>query len=522
MADWKEQSLRLWRNIDKRQRYILGGVAILLFLSILGGSYWWGSRPDMVPLFTNMEAKDAGEVAAKLKEMKVPYEIGSNGTAILANAGDVYRIRLELASMGLPRGNKGFEIFDQNKFGVTEFQNKVYLLQALQGELSRTIEQMAEVEKARVHIVMPEDSLYKKNEKPATASIMLKLRPDTQLSPEQIRGVVNLVAHSIQGLKPENITVVDNFARVLNGEETESQPIDPKAKLAFYELTKKVQDGLQKSAQTMLEQVLGPGRAAVRVSVELDFDQRVVDRQIFQPVVDDQGIVRSMQETTEAYQGNSAMPGGTPGVAANIPGYVANNNANTQSNYDKREVTRNYEINETKEKVVAAPGSIKRLTVSVLVDASLAGAQQDSIARVVSSAVGLNPARGDAIAVELIPFNTDASDRQRQEELSAQQDRQRLYAILGGSALLLLLAFLAMRWYARKRKAEELEQEARYAASFDETAADLEPQLTELAAEAVMSPEEKERLEQRETVERLAKNKPEEVAQLIRAWLGDE
>ncbi|KYZ77297.1 flagellar M-ring protein FliF [Anaerosporomusa subterranea] len=515
MVDWKEQSLRLWQTIDKRQRYILGGVALLLFLSILGWSYWWGGRPEYVPLFTNMEAKDAGEVAAKLKEMKVPYEIGNNGTAIMAHSNDVYRIRLELASIGLPRGNKGFEIFDQNKFGVTEFQNKVYLLQALQGELSRTIEQLAEVEKARVHIVMPEDSLYRKNEKPATASIMLKLRPNSQLSKEQVRGIVNLVAHSIQGLKAENITVVDNFARVLNEEEPNSQQqFDTKANLTFIELTKKVQDGLQKSAQSMLEQVLGPGKAAVRVNVELNFDQRIVDKQTFQPVVDDKGIVRSMQESTEAYKGTTGALGGTPGVATNIPGYVTNNN-NTQSNYDKKEVTRNYEVNETKEKVVAAPGSIKRLTVSVLVDANVGGSQQESIAKVVSSAVGLNPARGDAIAVEIIPFNTEATDRLKQELSSEQQSKQNMYIILGIAAVVLLLAYFIARLVIRRRK----ENEVQIVTSLEETASAVE--LQEPVVQP-MSPEEQERIQQRETVERFAKAKPEEVAQLVRAWLGDE
>ncbi len=522
MADWKEQSLRLWHTIDKRQRYIMGGVALLLFLVILGGSYWWGGRPEYVPLFTNMEAKDAGEVAAKLKEMKVPYEIGNGGTAIMALSDDVYRIRLELASMGLPRGNKGFEIFDQNKFGVTEFQNKVYLLQALQGELSRTIEQLDEVEKARVHIVMPADSLYRKNEKPATASIMLKLRPEAKLKKEQVRGIVNLVAHSIQGLTAENITVVDNFARVLNNEEEEEAPklFDAAANLGFIELTRKVQDGLQKSAQSMLEQVLGPGKAAVRVSVELNFDQRVVDRQIFQPVVDDKGIVRSMQETAEAYKGLTAVPGGEPGVASNIPGYVTNSN-NTQSDYEKKEVTRNYEINETKEKVVAAPGSIKRLTVSVLVDANVGGAQQESIAKVVSSAVGLNPARGDAIAVELIPFNTEAADRVKQAELSSAQNRQTLYIQMGIAilALLLLLGYFLYRRQAQKKR----ESDAQIVTGLEEQAAAAIFEQEEPAVqEPVISPEEQERIQQRETVERFAKAKPEEVAQIIRAWLGDE
>lgn len=520
MTVWKEQSLHLWRNMDKKKRYTILGIALLLFASIIGWSYWWGSRPEFVPLFTSMDAKDAGEVAAKLKETKVPYEIGGNGTAVLVSPKDVYRVRLELASQGLPRGNKGFEIFDQNKFGVTEFQNKVYLLQALQGELSRTIEQMAEVEKARVHIVLPEDSLYKRNEKAATASIMLKLRPNTQLAKEQVKGVVNLVAHSIQGLKPENITVVDNFARVLNEEEDDLQKITGKNNLTFLELTKKVQDGLQKSAQSMLEQVLGPGRAAVRVNVELNFDQRVVDRQVFQPVVDDKGIIRSSQEVAENYKGSAAAPGGPPGVTSNIPGYVMGSNANTQSNYDKKEVTRNYEINETKEKLVAAPGSIQRLTVSVLVDANVNKAQQDSIAKVVASAVGLNPVRGDVIAVESIPFNTDLSDKQKKEEQALeQQAKQELYIKIGLLALVLaaILVIVRMVMLRRRQREEELQIVAALSQEAEET-----KETAAVPAKKEMSKEEQEKIQQREALEKIAKSRPEEVAQLIKAWLGDE
>ncbi|MBQ1511189.1 MAG: flagellar M-ring protein FliF, partial [Selenomonadaceae bacterium] len=179
MADWKERYLQLWNNYSKRQRYIFIGSMLALLIAILGVGLWYGSEPDMVPLFTNMESKDAGEVAAKLKESKISYEVQENklGTTILVPSANVHDARLNLAVEGLPRGQKGFEIFDDSKLGVTEFQNKVNYLQALQGELTRTIEQIEVVQKARVHIVLPEDSLYKKNEKPATASIMLMLKP---------------------------------------------------------------------------------------------------------------------------------------------------------------------------------------------------------------------------------------------------------------------------------------------------------------------------------------------------------
>lgn len=515
MADWKDQALRLWQNLGKRQRYGIIGSAVLIFIAIIAWSYWLGSKPDYVPLFTNMEAKDAGEVAAKLKEMKVSFEPqeNTNGTAILVSAKDVHRVRLELASQGLPRGNKGFELFDQNKFGVTEFQNKVYLLQALQGELTRTIEGMSEVEKARVHIVMPEDSLYKKNEKPATASIMLKLRTGAQLNQEQIQGIVNLAAHSIQGLKPENITVVDSNARVLN-DKSSAQAVNEKVTLTQLEMTKKVQDGLQRDLETLLDQVLGPGKAAARVNVELTFDQHQVDKQTFEPVVDDKGIIRSSQDSSETYNGSAPAPGGVPGTTSNIPGYVTG--SNSQSNYEKKEAVRNYEINETKEKVVAAPGAIKRLTVAVLVDANVNKAQQDSLSKAVSSAIGINPTRGDVVTVESISFNTDLLDKQKQEEEALAKERQ-MMMIAGGVALLLLLVLIIV--ILRKRQAAKRQQE------LEQQIMDIpEDALSEIAVGEVkeLTPQEKEREDRREAIEKMARTNPGDIAQLIKTWMSEE
>lgn len=514
MAEWKEQSLQFWQKLGKKQRYLIVGSAAALFLAILLSSYWLGSRPDLVPLFTNLESKDAGEVAAKLKEMKIQYEIGNNGATILVPSKDVYKVRLDLATQGLPKGNKGFEIFDQTKFGATDFQQKVNLLQALQGELTRTIEQMAEVEKARVHIVLPEDSLYKKNEKPATASIMLKLRPSSQLSKEQVKGIVNLVAHSIQGLKPENVTVIDNFARILNEQNDDDATLAGTKTLNQIDLTRKVQDNLQKNIQTLLEQVLGSGKAIARVSVELNFDQRMVDRQIFEPVVDDKGIIRSSQDVNETYRGTSPAPGGVPGTTSNIPGYVTNANG-TQSNYEKKESTKNYEINETKEKLVAAPGSIRRMTVAVMVDSSVNKNQQDSISRVVASTVGFNQSRGDTISVESIPFNTEQLDRQRQEELASEQ-RAKYMLWLQIGLVLLLIALAVFYVINRRRRMQEAAAEQEAAALMQTAVAG------EVVSEEEASPQDKEKIQQREAIENFAKAKPDDVAQLLKTWLTEE
>ena len=215
----------------------------------------------------------------------------------------------------------------------------------------------------------------------------------------------------------------------------------------------------------------------------------------------------------EAFKGTSPAPGGIPGTTTNIPGYVAANTG--QSNYEKKEITRNYEINETKEKVVSAPGSIRRVTVAVLVDTNVTKAQQDSISKVVSSAVGLNPVRGDVISVESIPFNTEAVDKQKREEQAyEQQQKQELYLKIGAVVLgILVVLYLVRLFAARSRAAEE---EAIELASFnavDEVDQKTQKELTQ---------QEKEREAQRETIEKLAKARPEDAAQLVKMWLADE
>lgn len=483
----------------------------------------------MVPLFTNMETKDAGEVAAKLKESKIAYEIQENklGTTILVPSADVHEARLSLSVEGLPRGAKGFEIFDDSKLGVTEFQNKVNYLQALQGELTRTIEQIDAVQKARVHIVLPEDSLYKKNEKPATASIMVMLKPNAQLSKKEIKGIVNLAAHSVQGLAPENITIVDETGRILNDPDEDEEKSVSNQTLTQLDMTKKVQDNLQKNVQSLLDQSLGEGKAFVRVSVELDFDTKQTDRQIFTPVVDDAGIIRSQQETSETYSGTSTAPGGPAGVQSNVPGYVAEN-GNSNADYERKEATRNYEINEEKQKVVASPGSIRRLTVAVLVDDSITAAQQDSILRSVSSAAGINTDRGDTISVEPLPFSTELADRRAAAE-QAERDRQDRIFYAQVAAVLLILALIAGYFYMKRRKrlqqeaaiAEEkrLAEEAEQRRIAEERAALLEA--GELAEEE-LTEEEQRQLTEKQQIMQLIDAKPAEVAMLIKTWLAED
>ncbi len=465
MANWRERLRELWNRYDKKYKYAFIGGLLALIALFVGISFWYGSKPDYVPLYTNLETKDAGDVVNALKEGGVPYDLveDKKGATILVPATQVHDLRLELASAGLPRGNKGFELFDDSKLGVTEFQNKINYLQALQGELTRTIEHLGSVEKARVHIVLPEDSLYKKNEKPATASILLMLKPETKLTPPEVKGIVNLVSHSVQGLAPENITIVDEQGNILNKNEDDELEKEQKLTLRTLnqiEMTNKVRDHIQQNIQTMLDKSLGVGNAFVRVSVELDFDDKSIDRQTFTPVVDESGIIRSQQDISESYNGESNSPGGAAGIQSNIPGYVAEEST-ANAEYERKESTKNYEINEENQKIIASPGSIRRLTVAVLVNDTVTDLQREGLLRAVSSAAGINEERGDTISVEPLPFNTDIQDRLAEEARQEQLRKDRIFyteiAAMILLAALLLGGFLMYRWKKRKERQAAIE-----------------------------------------------------------------
>lgn len=549
MADWKAQYIELWNKTTKRQRQVIIGVAALVFAAIFGWSYWYGNRPELVSLYTGLETKDAGDVTAKLKEAGVPYEVqeGKDGATILVPKQKVHDARLDLATQGLPRGHKGFELFDDSKLGVTEFQNKVNYLQALQGELTRTIEQIEAIEKARVHIVLPEDSLYKKNEKPATASIMLRLRPEKKLSKKEIRGITNLVAHSIQGLTPENITIVNDRGKILNDSEEEQEEQERnkardehKKTLEQLEMTRQVEERLQIGLQTLLDQALGQGKAFVRVSVELDFDQRLTDKAVYTPVVDDAGIIRSQQDISETYTGNSDVPGGPTGTQSNIPGYVATQ-GNARADYEKKETTKNYEINEEKSKVVASPGSIRHLNVGVLVNDELNAAQQESIRRSVASAAGIDPRRGDTISVEPVPFSTEIAERKAAEEQKVRDAEMRQIYMIVGPILLVLLIAAAVLYRRRQQRlaaeaaaAAEAQRLAEEEAARQAEEARQAAEFAELRRQAIangeippdvpkeLSAEEKRVIEEREAVEELINTQPAEAAMLLKGWLSEE
>ncbi|MDR2550772.1 MAG: flagellar M-ring protein FliF [Desulfobulbus sp.] len=362
-------------------------------------------------LYGNLADPDASSVINWLKGQNIPYQLDNNGHNILIPAKDVHESRLSLASLGLPQGGGvGFEIFDKQSFALTDFVQKVNYSRALQGELSRTIASLGPVETARVHLALPEKRLFKDQQQPATASVIIKLAPGKRLNETQIEGIVHLVSSSIEGLDPQRVTIIDQNGNVLSrlGEKGLAGGISPD----MLEFQMQVEQRLEDRAQTLLDKSLGAKNAMVRVSATLDFAKTEKTEETFDP---EEPVIRSEQVNEE--KSGSEIVGGVPGVQSNLEGNT-NQAAGASSPTSRSQRTTNYEISKVVSKTVNPIGTISKLSVSVLVADKAVPAKDGETARtearspaelkaletMVGSALGLDQARGDKIEVTSLPF----------------------------------------------------------------------------------------------------------------------
>ncbi len=385
----------------------------------------WSGNTDFQPLYSNLNPEDAGAIITRLKEKKIPYKVSANQDAIMVLSDQLYEIRLEMASQGLPLGSGvGFEIFDNAKLGMTEFVQNVNFQRALQGELSRTINGFDEVKASRVHIVMGSDSLFSEDEKPATASVILKLRSGQTLSKGQVESIVHLVSSSVSGLNPENVTVVDNYGKMLAGSKGGGASDVPISSNQMA-LKEKLEKSLENRLRTMLETALGPGNAIARVSCAMDFSKQEKTEERYHP---DDKAVRSEQVFSESGSDEAAGASGVPGVLSNTQAgkAVPNEKGNPQSMeaqaFRKQERTVNYEVSKVIRHTVESYPKMTRVSTAVIVDGvhqfvegeggkkawKYIPRSEDEMAKlekIVKRAVNFDAARGDEIEVVNIPFN---------------------------------------------------------------------------------------------------------------------
>lgn len=506
-----------WRALSKVQKVIAisATTGVIVALVILGQVLF---STTYAPLFTELDPKDAGRITEELKKENIPYKVTDQGKTVEVPEEQVYDTRIKLANSGVLYGSSGvgFELFDETKFGVTEFEQQVGYQRALQEELRRTITQVEAVEQARVHLVLPKQSLFLNDQAEPSASIALKLKPTAKITEENVRGIVDLVAGSVEGLKPENIHIIDMQGNSLtDGLRLGDQSVAmSKGALDRYEVRRAFEKELETRIQAMLRQILGPGMAVAMVTAELDFDQ-----QQYEATTHGKGEILSEQSIIETGTGPGAS-GGAPGTDSDLPGQSmpGAGGGDSGSSYSKEEVTTNYQVPGQKEMVVKAPGGIKRLSASVVLNGNFSEAQRQQINDVVATAIGFDSERGDQINVTGMAFD-DTEEKQIGEELAAQkakeEQRNRMLTIAGLAVLSLVVLGLLSVYVSRqlRRRAERLaelkreQEEARKMALLEAVEEEM-PDIPKMAS-------------RQDEIRDMASAAPDEVAEILKLWMKE-
>lgn len=414
----RERALARWNGASPREKVIaLVALATLVTVGFLG--YARTTRTEMSVLFSGLAEQDAAGIVARLRETHVPYELGPDGTTILVPTESVHETRLTLAGEGLPAGGGiGFEIFDTQRFGESEFVEQVQYLRALEGELGRTLSHLEGVDSARVHLVLPQRTLLAGEGEQARASIAIRMRPGHRLEAEQIRGVVRLVASSVRDLDPADVTIVDGDGRRLaSGDEVEAEGQSTERSIHDAELVRRrIERNREEAIQDLLDRTLGPGVAVARLTAEVSFAEHEQVDEVYDPT---QIAPRSLERTTEGGDGeqpNSATAGVAGAVSALPGGPGAEGAAPTTPPGGRTSETINNEITKHVVREREPLGRVTRLSLAVVVDGHWEGEgderhfvartpeELDRIRAVLRSAAGLVDARGDTLSVECVPF----------------------------------------------------------------------------------------------------------------------
>jgi flagellar M-ring protein FliF len=522
-----------WNALPMMQRVgALTAIAVLVAGSLLYQAQRTG--PEMEVLYAGLEEADAAEIVERLRAQHVPYEIGPDGTTLRVPASAVHETRLSLAAEGLPVGSGvGFEIFDTQRFGESEFVEQVQYLRALEGELSRTIGALDGVESARVHLVLPERTLLGGRGRTARASIVVAMRGVRRLRDDQVRGIVHLVAGSVRDLDPENVTVVDGEGRPLSGSEGEE---DAGAAGDAESLRERVERSRERAIQDMLDQTIGGGASVVRLSAEVSFTREEHLEERYDP---ERVATRSFELTTEGADPDATgTTAGIAGAVSALPGGPGPEQTTTPVGAGgRRSEVRNFEVTKTVHRAVEPVGRVTRLSVAVLIDGHWEGEgdarhfvprTEDELARirsVVSSAAGIREDRGDTLSIECVPFVVPPASESAEATAAASVLTASPVVIGSVAAGVLLVTALGAWLFVRRRRAQRLlAEKAALAIAEPVTASDeSKKDTTKSDAATALAPAEAEEPESiRVRVIDFARREPELAARVVRAWLAAE
>ncbi len=493
-----------------QQKATVIGITVLALAGIIILVTMLNKSPYGV-LYSNLDPQDASRIVERLRDQGIPYNLDGNGRTILVPENHIYDLRLTFAGEGLPQSSIiGYEIFDRTNLGVSDFVQKVHYRRALEGELARTIIQLEEVEAARVHIVVPERVLFREDEKPATASVVLKLSGNRPLDSGTSKAITHLVASSISGLDAEKVTIVDSRGNLLSNNEKKNTFAEMTS--SQYEIQQSIESYLSKKAQSILEGVVGRGNAMVQVHADLDFRQVERTLEMFDA---DNPSIRSEHISEERNMLNENAP----------PSTLSNN------------IT-NYELNRTIEHIVENVGHIQRLSIAGIVNGVRRTIEKEGeqiaeyvprtdeemqhLTDIVARAVGYNTDRNDEISVVNLPFGTD---EQGQDLIYPDTPLGDWYKIL--EIVLIILAMVGAIVVVRS-----LLNKFTLGAIYDEEYVIDDDAIQELVEkkkriklphpEEELSEEVLLRGEKKKKIDEYLHQKPDEAARLLKAWLADD
>ncbi|MCE1205005.1 MAG: flagellar M-ring protein FliF [Holophagaceae bacterium] len=552
-----EQLTSAFKGMSATQRVMVFAISMTVLLALAGLGIWAGQESKGV-LASNVSSQEASSIVAQLDKMQVPYELSGDQRTILVPESKVGPLRLKFAGDGLLTGDKlGFEKLENAGLGTTDFSQKVIHRRAMEAQLAQTIKGLQQVAEATVHITPPNDSPFLTDKEDAKASVLLKLRGTRILPDENTQAIVNLVAASVEGLKPEQVVVIDQFSRILSrtGRDPMVGASDAQKKVAREE-----EDHLVRRVTELLEPVVGIGKVRATAHVDLDFDKVKINEEKFDP----QGQVeRSVQQKDEKVQKRDAGAG-LPGTASNVAPATGGASANVTESSEKKETTTNYEITKTVSATDKATGTIKRVTLAVIVDhlsawdkdakgepvQKFTARSADELKKIrdqVSAAVGIQPKRGDELTVENMAFATlQTNPKEEAEARTAERWALAykflpglIYGVLGLAVFFMLILPMLRRMSAAINRPAPLRVasadggEASMAGvgggstrkpvqvkSMTEIEAEIEAELN--ADAAFSAPEARRRELIKKRLQEGSSEDPETMASLVRSWLLEE
>jgi flagellar M-ring protein FliF len=500
-----DQIKRLLESLNWKQilSLVLAAAAVIGGLALFSR---WNHERDFRPLYSSLAPEDAAAVLAKVRENGSEFRLSDNGSVVLVPAERVAELRLAMAGAGLPKsGRIGFELFDRSTFGMSDFTEQVNYHRALEGELERSVMSLAEVEQARVHITFPKDSLFLDTRQPAKASVLVKLRPGTHLAPQNVAAICQLAASAVDGLLPEAVSVVDMRGNLLNRARQAASPDDPEPSEAALDYRQKLEHDVLAKINNTLEPLLGADKFRATASIECDFTSAEQSEESYDPT---KSVMVSSQKTEDMSGGSASA--GIPGTPSSLPRPAARP-AGSGNTVSRRTENINYQSSHTVRHVREPQGTVKRMSVSLLVDSIVryegAGPKAKRIVEapsvdklkaihdLVAGVIGLSTERGDQLVVETLPFESTLNPEQLPPPAAPAppltwQDqflKNRVFVIgVGvGAAFLLALLFILLRVVRKKGPpgSAELPTELPGGHSTAQLQAQIENQLAEQAAQ---------------------------------------